>query len=95
MIWIADLSADASEIRTTVERGLDVLTVVTDGTVHVQAWASDGTLAFEGNGTVSLVSGGDKVTLTFPWSPAPGTYVVAATLTSQWGNDAARITVSV
>jgi len=95
MIWIADLSADASEIRTTVERGLDLLTVVMEGTVHVQTWAADGTLAFEGNGTVSLSSGGDKATLTFAWSPAPGTYVVAATLTSQWGNDAARITVTV
>jgi len=94
-LWIADLSADASEIRTTVERGPDLLTVVMDGTVRVQAFAADGTLAFEGNGTVSLPSGGDVVTVTFAWSPDPGTYVIVAMLDSQWGTDAVKVAVTV
>lgn len=94
-IWIADLSADASEICVTLERGPDLLAVVMDGTVRVQALNADGTLAFEGDATVSLPSGGDTVTVTFAWTPAPGEYVVVAMLESQWGTDALRIVVTV
>jgi len=78
--WIADLSADASAITVLVVRGDDMLTVVIEDTLLVEAYAADGTAVFAAREKVYLPSGGDTQSFTFEWSPEPGSYVVRASL---------------
>jgi hypothetical protein len=80
MYWIADVAADATTIKVTVERGPDMLAVVIEDVLTVQAIARDGTVAFEAWDKVYLPSGGSAQSFSFSWAPAPGTYVVRAVL---------------
>lgn len=94
-IWIANASADGTEIRVTVERGLDPIDVVMEGVVSVDAYAADGTAVFAAKGQVFLPSGGSTQAFAFAWSPDPGVYVVRVVLDSQWGQDAVEFVVEI
>lgn len=80
MYWIAELRADASTIAVTVQRGDDMLTVVLEDVLIVEAFTRDGVAEFRAEGKVYLPSGGSAQSFTFSWAPAPGTYIVRATL---------------
>ena len=94
--WIANLTADGGAITALVQRGPDVLTVVIEDILTVQAVAADGTVVFEAQDKVYLPSGGDTQSFSFAWSPEPGTYVVLALLGDPaQPSDAVRIVVTV
>ncbi len=78
--WIADLQADAQTIAVLVVRGDDMLTVVIEDTLVVEAYGADGTAVFAAREKVYLPGGGSTQSFTFSWSPEPGTYVVRASL---------------
>lgn len=80
MYWVADLRADASTIAVTVERGRDMLDVVIEDVLTVEAFTRDGVSTFQAEAKVYLPSGGSTQSFTFSWAPGPGTYVVRATL---------------
>ena len=104
-IWIADLAVDlerggvqdpnrALTMTVTVQRGLDLLTVVMDGELAVEVFRADGTSIFVGMSVVSLPSGGNSQSVSFSTTVEPGTYTIIATLSSAWGNDRAETTLT-
>lgn len=96
MHWIGNLTADGSSITVLVVRGMDMLDVVIEDILNVEAVARTGEVVFQGTDKVSLPSGGDAQSFTFAWTPGPGTYVVRATLGSPGQpNDVVEIVVTV
>jgi hypothetical protein len=93
MHWIGNMTADLTTVTVLVVRGLDMLDVVIEDVLIVEAFAASGEIVFTAQDKVYLPSGGDTQTFAFTWSPSPGTYVLRASLAGT--NEVVEIRVTV
>ncbi len=74
--YIQNVTADASTISVVVVRGNDMLDVVIEDVLTVEAYDVEGRLVVQAQDKVYLPSGGSAQSFAFRWAPGPGTYLI-------------------
>ncbi|MBI4415619.1 MAG: hypothetical protein HY557_01375, partial [Euryarchaeota archaeon] len=76
MHYIQNVTADASAISVVVVRGNDMLDVVIEDVLTVEAYDVEGRFVFQAQDKVYLPTGGSAQSFAFRWAPGPGTYLI-------------------